>query len=430
MASEFHDLDLQDIRFLMETAASPIGPTAPAAAAPATAAPATAATVPTQSSYFVPNNIISTQGQPEGDDEPTVVMSTSIDMQRSFPLINTVLPFEACLYHEILPLHRQDDELYLGMVNLEDTEALEYAKRMLGFLKCHLIPQTISIDTHREVLSSYLSQQQQRLNTPALPQPTTPQPTTPELPNPAATETAAPTAPPAIEDEHEVDESELDTVAIDLEAATGGSAALPGSALPELVLQAPPSHQPWQSLSGDALMQGLLRRMMGSGVGRLFLVHKGGFGQVLWTENGTAKMVLEQVAIAQFNQAIETLKALTHLPSDVVTKPTEVEIERFYQRNRILLRLRIMPKAQGEEATIQVLRGAALKFYQKHQAQNLHRDTQAIVQQLRHKVLELNQRHQSDAIDRSTLPEIDRTIANLEAQLHELKQLRDRMKGE
>ncbi|MFM2431784.1 MAG: hypothetical protein RLZZ511_2997 [Cyanobacteriota bacterium] len=426
MASEFHDLDLQDIRFLMETAAVPIGDSAIVQTMTSTSPSAVAS----RSSYFVPNNIISTQGQPEGDDEPTVVMSTSIDMERAFPLINTILPFEACLYHEILPLHRQDDELYLGMVNLEDTEALEYARRMLGFLKCHLIPQTITIETHRDVLSRYLNQQQQRLNTPALPQPSAPDPSTPAIEQPAAIESDEPEPDESELNESELNESELDTVAIDLEAATGGSAALPGSALPELVLQAPPSRQPWQSLNGDALVQGLLLRMMGSGVGRLFLVHKGQFGQVLWTENGAAKMVLEQVAIAQFDQAIAALKAMTHLADDPVTKPTEVEIERFYQRNRILLRLRIVPKNGGEEATIQVLRGAALKFYQKHQAQNLHRDTQAIVQQLRHKVMQLSQRNQSDGIDRSTLPDIDRTIANLEAQLSELKQLRDRLKGE
>jgi hypothetical protein len=197
-----------------------------------------------------------------------------------------------------------------------------------------------------------------------------------------------------------------------------------------LVLQSPPPGAPWQSLSGEAFMHGLLIRMMASGVGRLFLVRKLGCGQVLWTENGAAKMLLEQVAQDQFRGAIEALKQLTHLPTAPVQAPIEVEIERFYQRQRILLRLRITPKDDGEEATIQVLRGAALKFYQKHQIHNLRRDTSAIAQELRQKVLELGKRSASDDIDRSTLPEIDRTIASLEEQLIQLKQLRHNLKGE
>jgi hypothetical protein len=197
-----------------------------------------------------------------------------------------------------------------------------------------------------------------------------------------------------------------------------------------LQLQSPPPGASWQSLSGEAFMHGLLVRMMASGVGRLFLVHKPGGGQVLWTENGAAKMRLEQVAQDQFRGAIAALKQLTHLPIATVQAPIEVEIERFYQRQRILLRLRITPKDGGEEATIQVLRGAALKFYQKHQIHNLRRDTSAIAQELRQKVLELGRRNHQGEVDRSTLPEIDRTIASLEDQLIQLKQLRHNLKGE
>jgi hypothetical protein len=447
MASQFQDLDLQDIQFLMETAVAP----------------------PTQSThnhYFRPDDTVELDplvDQPEGDEQPTVVLSASIDMTRSFRLINKVLPFEACLYHEILPLDRQGDELYLGMVDLEDTEALTYARRMLGFLKYKLVPQTIGSETHRQVLSAYLSEQEQMAGIAALPEHTTasavasPAPEVPhtlhlspqdrltdwpQLPvvppvgpepdvavkptllivDPDATPAMLP-APASVQSPVQVPvEAPEPTIATPFE--------FPGSALPELQLQSPPPGASWQSLSGEAFMHGLLVRMMASGVGRLFLVRKQGCGQVLWTENGAAKMLLEQVAHDQFRGAIEALKQLTHLPIAPVQAPIEVEIERFYQRQRILLRLRITPKDGGEEATIQVLRGAALKFYQKHQIHNLRRDTSAIAQELRQKVLELGRRNHQGEIDRSTLPEIDRTIASLEDQLIQLKQLRHNLKGE
>jgi hypothetical protein len=454
MASQFHDLDLQDIQFLMETAAT-------AEAAVGHRFESSVAVPPTRSThnhYFRPDDPIAVNpldDQPEGDDQPTVVLSVSIDMTRSFRLINKILPFEACLYHEILPLDRQGDELYLGMVDLEDTEALTYVRRMLSFLKYKLVPQTITSETHRQVLSAYLSEQEQRSGMAALPEHTTASPdfevATPvpavthkrpqsepdhrpmgcahrpvSSPVPIAAVAVKPTL-PIVEDD---DNSSPPAAAAAVAPSPAPSFEFPGSALPELQLQSPPPGASWQSLSGEAFMHGLLVRMLASGVGRLFLVRKPGGGQVLWTENGAAKMLLEQVAHDQFCGAIAALKQLTHLPIVPVEAPIEVEIERFYQRQRILLRLRITPKDGGEEATIQVLRGAALKFYQRHQIQNLRRDTQAIAQELRQKVLELGRRNHQGEIVRSTLPEIDRTIASLEAQLIQLKQLRHNLKGE
>jgi Type II secretion system (T2SS), protein E, N-terminal domain len=447
MASQFQDLDLQDIQFLMETAATVEASVGRNFGDRTTAANHGSST----RSYFRPDEVTTAhrEDEPEGDENPTVVMSASIDMTRSFKLINKVLPFEACLYHEILPLYLQGDELYLGMVDLEDTEALTYARRMLGFLKYKLVPQTIGSETHRQVLSAYLSDQEQMAGIAALPEHTTASPTpAPEAPPqtlhlspqdlltnwPTAAAPASPAPMPdvAVKPTYLIVDDAASAVRPQATPAAPPETPLnlPGSALPELVLQSPPPGAPWQSLSGEAFMHGLLIRMMASGVGRLFLVRKLGSGQVLWTENGAAKMLLEQVAHDQFRGAIAALKSLTHIPTTPVEVPIEVEIERFYQRQRILLRLRITPKDGYEEATIQVLRGAALKFYQKHQIHNLRRDTQAIAQALRQKVLELGKRSVSDGIDRSTLPEIDRTIASLEEQLIQLKQLRHNLKGE
>ncbi|MBE9028778.1 hypothetical protein IQ266_03265 [filamentous cyanobacterium LEGE 11480] len=499
MASQFQDIDLQDVQFLMETAARIENP----------------GNV-TKRSYYRPDDPHSQFDAADDNDDPTMVMSASIDMHRAFPLINKVLPFEACLYHEILPLYIQGEELYLGMVDLEDTEAITYARRMLGFLKYQLVPQTISSETHHQILSAFLSQQEKLNNVPALPEHTTAslvierealanhapesatvdeadiatrifpgqaeaQPTTPppqraddqaainalaEAPTVPGTlqlkpqdvltnwdvvaQSRAAAAPPAAEPEVAVKPTFLiaddnppaldnpparpeppsDTTSAGTPDQKAPAFKLPGSALPELVLQSPPSEVDWRTLSGGLFLQGLLIRMMASGIGRLFLVRKTAFGQVLWTENGKAKMVLEQVALDQFRGAIDELKQLTALPLQTVEQPVEVEIERFYQRQRILLRLRISPKETGEEATIQVLRGAALKFYQKHQVHNLRRDTHDIAQQLRHKVLELGKRSAPNEIDRTTLPEIDRTIESLEAQLIELKKLRYSLKGD
>jgi hypothetical protein len=51
-----------------------------------------------------------------------------------------------------------------------------------------------------------------------------------------------------------------------------------------------------------------------------------------------------------------------------------------------------MPGMYGEEATLQVLRGAALKFYQQQQLGHVSRDALGIAQQLSLKLNDLQQR--------------------------------------
>jgi hypothetical protein len=70
----------------------------------------------------------------------------------------------------------------------------------------------------------------------------------------------------------------------------------------------------------------------------------------------------------------------------------QVETECLYQKHRLLLRLRVMPGMHGEEATLQVLRGAALKFYQQQQLTHISRDALGASQELSYKVRELEQR--------------------------------------
>jgi hypothetical protein len=86
------------------------------------------------------------------------------------------------------------------------------------------------------------------------------------------------------------------------------------------------------------------------------------------------------------------LKRFGSLPVITLAEPKQVERECLYQQDRLLLRLRVMPGMYGEEATLQVLRGAALKFYQQQQLTRLSRDALGISQQLSYKLHELQER--------------------------------------
>jgi len=116
-----------------------------------------------------------------------------------------------------------------------------------------------------------------------------------------------------------------------------------------------------------------------------------------------------------------------HLAIAPVEEQTQVEIERLYQNSRILLRLQIMPGAFGEEATLQVLRGAALEFYQQQQLSHLGQDALSIAQQLQHKLREMHKRakiHPNLSREQlEALPVLNQLLVNVNTQLEKLKEI-------
>ncbi|MEM8603022.1 MAG: hypothetical protein AAGF24_04225 [Cyanobacteria bacterium P01_H01_bin.121] len=87
----------------------------------------------------------------------TSELTQEINTEQMFRLIESILPFEACLYHQVLPLSVEDSHLNLGMVDPHDREALEYVRRFIGYINCTLVPHPISSNVHQAMLSAYLN---------------------------------------------------------------------------------------------------------------------------------------------------------------------------------------------------------------------------------------------------------------------------------
>ncbi|WP_431632973.1 GspE/PulE/PilB domain-containing protein [Alkalinema pantanalense] len=464
---------------------------------------------------------------------PSAVVNQETDLDSIFTLIGKVLPFEACLYHQILPLSIQGSKLRLGMVNLQDAAALDYVRRILAFLNYSLIPQNITSETHHKVLSAYLNLVENRARKPSVLSPksvsrlgTKAQATPPQPPptNPASLKETLvlespesltdwnipslhrstttqdgktclqedgpdssgvvfteiqpiphpPFASPSSNPSHPIEGTRIDPTALtpsetasednpiatpqrsqdpltsplegnrsnplpsdhpvnsDLAAASVAVPPFPWpeNALPSLkiapqYLDSPPeilSHLPPQQL-----IQELLGRIVEDGIGRLYFERQTPGGRVLWSENGVVKSILDNLSKELFDGLLYQLKRLMRLPLKPIDRPLQVEIERLYERNRILLRLRIIPKPTGEEATLQVLRGAALKFYQQQQLSNLSRDTLTIAKELQHKITELHNRARinlSSTDGKTSGLDLDRLIQSVEDQLTRLKELK------
>ncbi len=437
--------------------------------------------------------------------KPKVDWTTQVDTEQVFRLVDSILPFEACLYHQLLPLSLEGSRLKLGMVNLDDAAALDYVRRILAYMNCSLAPQTLSTDVHHAALSAYLSytgsQKQpirpkgitraiaqhigQRLTQDAIKkgaprasnatldarppvQDQNSHPTllvdspedlnalagepmvpisSPPMVLPSSDRTKVSVQPPATVLEHSpaiAADERLEALPNDDKHLHGTLilsddrpfADLPpamqnvGDALPLLAVEPKHLSDPVTVLAAlppSELLVELLGRLLAGGIGRLYFERQSQQGRILWSQDGVLQSVLEALPLDLIQGIVNELKLLTHLPLVPVQKPKQVEIERLYQKQRLLLRLRVMPGTHGEEATVQVLRGAALKFYQQQQLVILGRDALTIAQNLQHKVSEIRARTRFyaalDPDQLSVLPALGQIIRNVEQQLDALKAL-------
>ena len=367
-----------------------------------------------------------------------------LSVDQMFVLIDGVLPFEACLYYQILPLFIEGDRLSLGMVSPEDASATDYARRMISYIHYSLLPRQISAEALQVALTAYLnytgkksadqkSADQKQVN----------QPSADQKP-PARTQTlkqvviqSEPKYFSARERiEQEVNPNDRKTLIVDSpdyfpeylgsafpEVRTSASAppqksvdrieraaappvtsppaaspALKGSLLESLPVLAVQARYPQSSLESLAnlpphdLLQELLARVLACGIGRLYFECHPTYGRILWSQDGVLQSVLEQLPLPHFQGIINAMKQLMQLAPEPTDKLKQLESEYVYDRSRILLRCRFMPNSYGEEATLQVLRGVALKFYRNQQVSKLERDAFGIAKQLQNKLKEIRDR--------------------------------------
>ena len=373
------------------------------------------------------------------------------DLDQMFLLIEGILPFEACLYYQVLPLSIQGSTLNLGMVSPEDTNAADYVRRLVSYINCSIVSRPISSDWHREILSKFLSHSAKNRQASQVSQPkssaadtafeelptqvvgapteiienpravltedTPPPPNPPKPlaevlqqndPNTNATSEASSQAPLSIELE-----PEADAIAVEKTAKE-----------PNLETQTETRLNLKQASPKD-LTQNLLKRIITQeGIGRFYLERQSATGRILWSKDGVLQSMVDNISPQLFQGVINELKRTMSLALIPVRKPKQIEIERIYNQKRILLRFRVMPGEHGEEATLQVLRGAALKFYQQQQVDNIGRDALSIAHDLQQRISDLRTQAQRnlDVQDtkQKTLPAIVSMLRKMEQQLNDI----------
>jgi type II secretory ATPase GspE/PulE/Tfp pilus assembly ATPase PilB-like protein len=391
-----------------------------------------------------------------------------IDVELAFRLIDSILPFEACLYHQILPLSLEGSRLKLGMVNVDDSAALDYVRRILAYMNCSLVPQSLTSDIHYAALSAYLQhadQQKKAVNSSTPPvarriaqklaeqsskrvaegkvNPAADPHTNPTLLVDSPTELpfvrSAPPAEPPVSVASPRSQTPLMGVSQDSDTVIfsqpfeSTSSAVPDDLdiHPQHLSEAP---EALLSLASDTLLEELLGRILSWGIGRLYLEQRVEHGRILWSQNGVLQAVLEELPTSTLNGVIQELKQLTNLSAALVQKTKQVEIEKRYQGRPLLLRLRLMPGRYGEEATLQVLRGAALSFYRQQQLVNLAQEAMGMAQKLQQKVNEMAAYSRNHAVvppeHLGIYPELDRVLKRIGYQIADLQTMQPDESGE
>ncbi len=347
-----------------------------------------------------------------------------LEREQIFRLIEEgILCFEACLYHQVLPLKLEYNTLLLGIVNPKDKVALDYVNNILSYLKITLATQSVSAEAHRIILSDYLTYKNESSESQLNQQETqVDSKNVPDIENSLITK--------QLEKEEEEQESlpgdntlilfdssnrakfkslsnqqrkkssittlnkenkpesdqNTDTDIFEIVSAKN----LPVLKLP--LRESFSANEVLPTLPPKKLLNELLARILAGGIGRLYLERQPYQGRILWSLNGIVQSVVEKLPLSAFQGVLNELKRLNSLPLMTLEQAKQVETECLYQKQRLLLRLRVMPGMYGEEATLQVLRGAALKFYQQQQLTHISRDALGVSQRLSYKVRELEQR--------------------------------------
>jgi len=359
--------------------------------------------------------------------------ASRMDSHQIFQLIDSILPFEVCLYYQVLPLSLQGSRLHLGMVDPKDISALDYVRRILGYVNCSLVPKSLESKVHSDTLSAYLKYSHSRNVEVA---------STPDHDPGDSTEAKTNSR----ENQHQ--ESSLvysptgNLVRTEQQMAAARRLNRPQNLktpttvsqsfndLPVLVVKAVHLDEDLEEIAHlppNQLQQELLARVLQGGIGRLYFERQQQKGRILWSQNGVVQSVLSNVSEPLFQSTLNEFKRLVNLSLIPVKEPKQVEFLRSFENADLLLRLRIMPGVNGEEATLQVLRGAALQFYQQQQIVGLSRDALRLAHQLEYKInqLERNARTNPSLIPREleSLPMLNQLVMKVERQLKFLREL-------
>ena len=114
----------------------------------------------------------------------------------------------------------------------------------------------------------------------------------------------------------------------------------------------------------------------------IHLTRHSSFGSIITNKEQSPQSYVEQVPLPVFCSLIDEIKRMAKIPLDMSNHPKKVVLERFYQQERILLRLEFALKDKRETVIVQILRGQDLNIYEQQQMDKASEQALSLAKQL------------------------------------------------
>jgi type II secretory ATPase GspE/PulE/Tfp pilus assembly ATPase PilB-like protein len=174
------------------------------------------------------------------------------------------------------------------------------------------------------------------------------------------------------------------------------------------------------NLPPQKLWQELLSRTIREGIGRLYFERHPHHGRIFWSKNGVLQLSLEKIKPSIFQEILNEFKRLMQLPSAPVKQARKGELERHYRQERLLMRWQIIPGKYGEEGTLQVLRGKASQLYQQRQMEELSSQALRMAEGLELKLTQIEVLSKINPTNLENLPVLRRLLEKINRHIESL----------
>ncbi len=105
-------------------------------------------------------------------------------------------------------------------------------------------------------------------------------------------------------------------------------------------------------------------------------------GSIIAHKNKLSQSQIDSVPLPIFCSLIDEIKRMARIPDNTSAIPKKVVLERFYEQERILLRLEFILQEEGEQVRIQILRHRTLQIYEQQQMDKISEQALQLAQQL------------------------------------------------
>jgi hypothetical protein len=329
----------------------------------------------------------------------------TLDRQKIFHIVDTLISLECCVYYQIIPLSVVDNCLNLGMVNPESSAAINYIRNTIKFLNYSLQPRTIDAETHESILSAYLKHRQEK-----------------EL---KKQEISSPSAVISTEDAIDCRDSqefndkktylapplaEIDNNNILGKMPTGLNSQEKPTVIETLSILSPTEQKSNASIdslaqkpitethivevnpniSSQKLSKKILAKVLQGEIGRLYFERRPNYGKIICSQEGKIQYSIDKLSLDIFQGTIDEFKMLVTLPKQEGKSTQKIELEKNYKGEQVLLRFQIVDNGKGEEGTLQVLRGKALQFYKQNKLEQMGRQALELAQRLEQRLYQIH----------------------------------------